>query len=149
VHILHIVAGLPPGGGIAEWVPTLCRHLQPQGHTVVLATVARADERLSEAVGRAEQKGVRLVRFNPSQPHFLFFSWRMFFKLKALVRQADVVHVHSNWTFPVWWGCWCAWRMKKAWILSTHGCLDPVRLRHSAWKKRLVGWLDRFWLRCS
>ncbi|MBM4165092.1 MAG: glycosyltransferase, partial [Lentisphaerae bacterium] len=147
MEILHIVAGLPPGGGIAESVPALCRHLQRQGHTVVLATVARADERLSEAVGRAEQTGVRVVRFRPSHPHFLFFSWEMLLGLGRFVRDADVVHVHSNWTFPVWWGCWCARRAGKKLVMSPRGCLDSVRLRHSAWKKRLAGILDQFFLR--
>ena len=31
--------------------------------------------------------------------------------------------------------------------MSPQGSFDPVRLRHSAWKKRAVGWLDRWCLR--
>jgi hypothetical protein len=31
--------------------------------------------------------------------------------------------------------------------MSPQGALDPVRLQHSAWKKRLVGWMDRWLLR--
>ena len=147
MHILHIVAGLPPGGGIAEAVPALCRHLLKQGHTVVLATVARADVRLSAAAEQATEAGVRVVRFKPCSPHVLFFSLEMWLGLGRLVREADIVHVHSHWTFPVWWGCWCARRAGKKLVMSPQGCLDPVRLRHSAWKKRLVGWMDRYFLR--
>ncbi len=147
MKILHIVAGLPPGGGIAEAVPALCRHLQGQGHTVVLATVARSDARLSAAAEQATEAGVRVVRFKPRFPHFLFFSSGLLFGLGRLVRDADVVHVHSNWTFPVWWGCRCARRAGKKLVMSPQGCLDPVRLRHSAWKKRLVGGMDRYFLR--
>ena len=147
MHILHIVAGLPPGGGIAEAVAALCRHLRRRGHVVTLATAARADDPLSEAARQAEQAGVRVARFKPSFPHFLFFSWSMLAGLGELTRAADVVHVHSNWTFPVWWGCWCARRAGKKLVMSPQGCLDPVRLRHSAWKKRLVGWMDRYFLR--
>jgi glycosyltransferase involved in cell wall biosynthesis len=147
MHILHIVAGLPPGGGIAEAVPALCVHLQRQGHTVVLATVARSDVRLSAAAEQAAEAGVRVVRFKPCFPHVLFFSAGLWLGLGRLVREADVVHVHSNWTFPVWWGCWCARRAGKKLVMSPQGCLDPVRMRHSAWKKRLVGWMDRYFLR--
>jgi glycosyltransferase involved in cell wall biosynthesis len=147
MNILHITAGLPPGGGIAEAVPALCVHLQRLGHTVVLATVARLDVRLSAAAEQAAEAGVRVVRFKPRFPHFLFFSPGLLFGLGRLVREADVVHVHSNWTFPVWWGCWCARRTGKKLVMSPQGCLDPVRMRHSAWKKRLVGWMDRYFLR--
>jgi hypothetical protein len=38
-------------------------------------------------------------------------------------------------------------RYKKTLVMSPRGCLDPVRLQHSAWKKRLVGWMDRWLLR--
>jgi hypothetical protein len=37
------------------------------------------------------------------------------------VRAADVVHVHSNWTFPVWWGAWLALRYQKTLVMSPHG----------------------------
>lgn len=144
MRVLHIVAGLPPGGGLAESVPNLCRHLRQLGHEVTLATL---DGLLSEAARAAEAAGVRLVRFAPSFPRALYFSWQMLRRLPALVRAADVVHVHSLWTFPVWWGCRCALRARKPLVMSPRGCLDPVRLRHSAWKKRLVGRIDRWCLR--
>ena len=71
----------------------------------------------------------------------------MLLGLGKMVKDVDVVHVHSNWTFPVWWGAWLALRQKKTLVMSPHGCLDPVRLKHSGWKKRAVGWIDRGLLR--
>jgi glycosyltransferase involved in cell wall biosynthesis len=68
-------------------------------------------------------------------------------KLTAVVRAADLVHVHSQWTFPVWWGCRTALAAGKPLVMSPQGCLDPVRLAHSAWKKRLAGLFDRRFLR--
>jgi glycosyltransferase involved in cell wall biosynthesis len=91
--------------------------------------------------------GVRGVTFQRSWPHFLYFSWGMLLGLGKLVKDVDVVHVHSNWTFPVWWGAWLALRQKTTLVMSPHGCFDPVRLKHSGWKKRLVGWMDRWLLR--
>ncbi len=90
---------------------------------------------------------VRVVTFRRNWPNFLFFSWGMLLGLGKMVKNADVVHVHSNWTFPVWWGGWLALRQKKTLVMSPHGCFDPVRLKHSGWKKTLVGWMDRWLLR--
>ena len=144
MRILHIVAGLPPGGGISESVPALCRYLRRAGHEVTLATL---DGPMSEAALLAAQDGVRLVCFTPSWPRALFYSVAMLRGLWPLAAESDVVHVHSSWTFPVWWACRCTRKAGKPLVMSPRGCLDPVRLRHSAWKKRLVGWLDRYFLR--
>ena len=144
MKILHILAGVPPGSGMAESVPTLCWHLRQLGHEVTLATL---DGPLSEAARAAEAAGVRLVRFAPSFPRTLYFSWQMLRGLSALARTSDVVHVNGAWTFPVWWGCRCALRARKPLVMSPRGALNPVYLKHSAWKKRLAGWLDRTCLR--
>jgi glycosyltransferase involved in cell wall biosynthesis len=148
VKILHVVAGLPrSGGGLSEAVPLFAREAAAAGHTVVLATVADDAECLSDATERALASGVCVVRFAPASPRFLFFSWQMFWGLRACVKRSDLVHVHSNWTFPVWWACFWALSLGKPLVMSPHGTLDPVRLAHSAWKKRFVGWMDRFLLR--
>ena len=54
-----------------------------------------------------------------------------------------MIHVHSLWTFPVWWGCCLACLYKKKLIMSPQGGLAPMSLAHSAWKKKMVGWIDR------
>lgn len=148
MKLLHIVAGLPPeGGGLSELVPLLAAAEAEAGGRVAVATRAGGSAPLAPAALCAEKSGVKVVRFAPSWPGFLFFSWRMLFGLGKLVRDADVVHVHGNWTFPVWWGCWLAIRCGKRLAMSPQGSFDPVRLRHSGWKKRLVGWIDRWMLR--
>jgi glycosyltransferase involved in cell wall biosynthesis len=147
MKILHVVAGLPPtGGGLAEVVPRLALEAARLGADATIATVAPAGAALSAAADKAATEGVRIVRFAPAAPRALFFSWELRRGLPDLVRWADVVHVHSNWTFPVWWASHCALRAGKALVMSPHGCLDPVRLAHSAWKKRLAGLLDRRYL---
>jgi glycosyltransferase involved in cell wall biosynthesis len=148
MRILHVVAGLPAaGGGLAEAVARLAREAIRIGHEVTIATVAGQDEPLASAAGEAEAAGVRIARHEPSAPRSIYFSRDMFHGLAPLSARADVVHVHSNWTFPVWWGCRAAIAAGKPLVISPHGCLDPVRLAHSAWKKRLVGALDRRCLR--
>ena len=144
MRLIHIVAGLQPGSGIAMVVSHLCARLAALGHEVVIVTLGGP---LEDAALEAQAAGVRIVQMRPAWPHFLYFSWQMLRQLPALCRNADVVHVHSNWTFPVWWGCRCALKSGKPLVMSPHGCLDPVRLRHAWFKKRLVGWIDRALLR--
>ncbi|NDC54413.1 MAG: glycosyltransferase [Planctomycetia bacterium] len=146
--ILHVVAGLPPaGGGLSELVPRVALEATRLGHDVTIATVTTASEPLAPAADEATAGGVKIVRFAPSAPRVIFFSWAMRRGLEGLVAAADLVHVHSNWTFPVWWAARCARRAGKPLVMSPHGCLDPVRLAHSAWKKRLAGVFDRRALR--
>lgn len=148
MKILHVVAGLPhEGGGLAEFVPMLAAEAAREEHSVVIALVAQQASELSEAASRAAASGVSLVRFRPSWPSAAFFSWDMVRGLAALVRDADVVHVHSAWTFPVWWASRNAVALGRPFVISPHGALDPVRLRHSAFKKAAVAFLDRWCLR--
>ena len=71
----------------------------------------------------------------------------MLLGLGKMVKDVDVVHVHSNWTFPVWWGAWLALRHQKTLVMSPHGSFNPLQLKHSGWKKAAVGWIDRWLLR--
>jgi len=106
MKILHIVAGLSPaGGGLSEVVPRFAMEASGLGHDVTLATIASGDEPLSHAATEAALSGVSIVRFAPSAPRALFSRWDMLRGLPALAHAADIAHVHSNWTFPVWWGC--------------------------------------------
>ncbi len=189
MKILHIVAGVWPGSGIAEVVAGLCRALKAQGHEVAVATTEEgegevlkfepaslkatprqgsskggekletgnlklgetlwsdADHKFLNIEHRTGEEQVRVVMFRRSCPRAVYFSWGMVWGLGKEVREADTVHVHGCWTFPVWWGAWLALRYKKVLVMSPHGSLDPVRLGHSGWKKYLVGWMDRWLLR--
>lgn len=150
MRILHVVAGLPPdGGGLAELVPRLALEAVHLGHDAMIATVAADDAALSQAAKDAATAGVRIVKFPPRSPRAIYFSPAMLQGLRPLAERADLVHVHSNWTFPVWCGCQTAVTAAKPLVMSPQGCLDPVRLAHSAWKKRLAGFLDRRFLRQS
>jgi glycosyltransferase involved in cell wall biosynthesis len=131
-------------GGITEVVARLSQQQQRRGNEVTLVTLAGE---IDSTVEQVVAEGVRLVTCKKSWPHFMFFSWQMVRSLRSLCAVVEVVHIHSNWTFPVWWGGWCALQEKRRLVMSPHGCFDPVRLKHSVWKKRLVGWLDRWLLR--
>jgi len=125
----------------------LALHQQRQGCDVTMATVAAEDDAVSDSVSRAVEEGVKLVQFKAAFPRTIYFSWQMLSALSALIKEADVVHVLSNWTFPVWHACRLALKNNKKLVMTPHGCLSPERLAHSKWKKKLVGILDRYYLR--
>jgi glycosyltransferase involved in cell wall biosynthesis len=148
MRILHVVAGLPRnGGGLAEIVPRYAAATARLGHDVTIATVAEGMAPLSAAADEAAAADVKIIRFPPSAPRALYHSREMSRRLPALAVAADLVHVHSNWTFPVWRASHCALVAGKPLVMSPHGCLAPTSLAHSAWKKRLAGLLDRRYLR--
>ena len=66
---------------------------------------------------------------------------------RGMVRDADEVWVHSCWLPCVWRACWLALRARKRLVRMLHGNVDPVRLGHHGWKKRLVGPIERYFLR--
>ena len=148
MRILHVVAGLPRnGGGLAEIVPRYAAATARLGHDVTIATVAERNAPLSVSADEAAAAGVNIIRFAPSLPRALYHSREMSSRLQTLVARADLVHVHSNWTFPVWRAAHCALVAGKPLVMSPHGCLSPASLAHSAWKKRLAGLFDRRYLR--
>lgn len=150
MNVLHIVAGLPiEGGGLSEAVPQIAIEAVKRGRSATIVTVAESGDRLSTAVDAALDAGVRVVRCAPSWPRAAFCSWELAKELHRHAATADVVHVHSQWTFPVWCGARAALIRRKPLIMSPHGALDPVRRRRSAWKKRLVSPIDRHLLRSA
>ena len=141
IKILCVVAGLPAnGGGFSEVVPALSAALARNGAEVTIAT--RRDGPLSEATEKAAKEGVRIVAFRPSFPQRLYFSWQMLFGLGRLVREADIVYVTGQWTFPIWWAAWRALRSRRMLVMCPSGSLNPVQLAHSARLKRLASHFD-------
>lgn len=68
-----------------------------------------------------------------------FATWA---KVRDL-RVADEVWIHCGWLPCLWWAA--LWAKKARWM--PEACYDPVRLKFSAWKKRLVGPIERWALR--
>ena len=71
-------------------------------------------------------------------------SFAMWAKVRDL-RAADEVWIHCGWLPCLWWANLWA---KKA-VRMPEACYDPVRLKFSAWKKRLVRPIERWALRRS
>lgn len=147
MRILHVIAAMPPESGAAVVVAQLAREQQRRGHEV--AVVCTQDPQSACKTDDLLDGGCvfEVQAFRCSFPRVLYFSWGLLFGLGAWVARADLVHVHSQWTFPVWWAGVLALRKGKPLVMSPHGAHDPVRLKYSGWKKRLAGSLDRRLLR--
>ena len=61
----------------------------------------------------------------------------------------DCVVVHSMWSKVVLGSCFSILRAGKKLIRMPHGCLDPVRLKYHAWKKKLLFPVERFFFKKS
>jgi len=59
------------------------------------------------------------------------------------LRAADEVWIHCGWLPCLWWAA--LWARNARWM--PEACYDPIRLKFSAWKKRLVGPIERWALR--
>ncbi len=136
---LHIVAAMEGVNGVSSACAFLSRMQQRNGDEVTIATLV--------SDGVHDTANARIVVFNPSLSKSLYFSWQMLMGLKRLVREADVVWVHSSWTFPVWYGSFLSKQCGKKLVIIPHGCFDPIRIEKSKLKKRLVSSIDKWCLR--
>jgi len=59
------------------------------------------------------------------------------------LRKADEVWIHCSWSPCLWWAA--MWGKHVRWV--PEGSYDPVRLQYHAWKKKLVGPIERWFLR--
>jgi glycosyltransferase involved in cell wall biosynthesis len=55
-------------------------------------------------------------------------------------RRLSLLHANGLWMYPSLASFRWGRRAGRPYLVSPHGMLDPWAVRHSAWKKRLVGW---------
>jgi len=61
---------------------------------------------------------------------------------RLLINSAvDLVHQHGIWLDDQWAALQWQKNTGRPVVISPHGMLDPWAVRHSVWKKKLVGWL--------
>ncbi len=95
---------------------------------------------------RLAAAGVRAYFFKKWGADKLYFSWAMLFRLPALVREAECLHLHGGWSFPLFWGVCLARLYRRRYLWSAHGSLGGAVLKRYALSKRLL-W--RLWFRSA
>ena len=148
MRILHVVPTMKrAGGGPSESVPMTAMAQLAACAQVGIAFLDEGERSLM--VGRAEAAGVVLHAFKGGQPWYnrIGFSIDLLLNLRRIASVYDVLVIHANWLFPVWWAAHVARKLGKPYYMMPRGSFAPERLRISAWKKKLVGWLDRHYAR--
>ena len=144
MKVLHVIAGMrPEDGGTAYCVPQMAMAQKLAGLDVGIAYFA-ADE-LTREVQEAANAGVAMHPFRGSFSRLnrVMFSLDMLFRLERIAKGYDVLMVHLDWVFPVWWGAHVARKLGKPYIMMPHGNISPSAMKNGTWKKCLVGPLDR------
>ncbi len=135
MQLCHIVADYSSASeGIRRVIHGLAEAQIQQGHRVrIVCTGIAADP----------PSGVELISFPRQFPRKAYTSIPLCRALRKQLQGMDLVHIHSNWTLPVWASAWTAKQLNIPCIHSAHGCLDPVKLRHGRFRKALVSPLDK------
>ena len=139
---VHVCAGIDVFNGAAAVAASIAREQAAQGRRVAFVSVA--PPRGVPEVGLSGVERIVFRRTSIPVLRRLCFSAGMLFGLRRICRNAGTVHVHCDWTFPVWAASFFA---RKRLVFSPHGSFDPVRLRHSRVKKFLAGFIERACLR--
>ena len=108
------------GGGRQVRVLHVCAGWEPQNGAANIARMIMAEQRRAgHEVSLATWAGI------------------------GALRAADEVWIHCAWKPCLWWAA--LWAKRYRWM--PEASYDPVRLRFRGWKKRLVGPMERFFLR--
>ena len=137
MKILHVVQSLDPAwGGIARVLPALAAELAAAGDQCRIATLA------GDRFGTPpEVPGVEVLRYAPNGGTKLGRSSEFDRQAEALVRDADVVHLHGLWTGQNWSAGKAARQAGRPYVMTPHSMMMPWAWHRSWWKKRPIGWL--------
>lgn len=123
-------------GGVSEVARRHAQTLAEMPDTTVEAVGLRDEATDSDAPGWMPIQPRILA---PTGPRSLGFSISAAAELREV--DPDIAHLHG--LFTALSGTTHNWSRAtgKPCVISIHGMLDPWALQHSAWKKRLAGWL--------
>ena len=133
MRILHVIPSFAPAwryGGPIFAAVSLTRELARRGHDVTVATTnvdgpGELDVPLNRPV---PMDGVDVWYFPIQRPRWYHFSAPMGRALSRLVRESDVVHIHSIFLWPTTVAAfWCR-RLGVPYLVHVPGSLDPVSL---------------------
>ena len=135
MRVLHVITGLwKDTGGPSEVIPALCTAMHDSGVDVSLATLAGDT---ASTVEDAAARGVRVMTYEPSIRHTVWYSGQLHRDIGRLAAEHDIVHIHGIWQFPDWAAASAARHAGIPYLITPHGSLQPARLRKSRFKKQV------------
>lgn len=130
MKILHVIRDLLPAtGGPVTAVQGLADAQSALGHDVSIATTYSA--------GNYKLGGNFKIHAYPCQYNGWCLSFGLAKALPDLISQADIIHLHMVWEFPVLAAAKVAKKLGKPYILRPCGMFDKWSLSQNAWKKNM------------
>ncbi len=126
MRVLHVIPSLSPSqGGPSFALPAMARALRAQGMEVDVATTDDdgPGRRLSLGAGPVQREGFRVWAF-PKQTEFYKVSLPLARWLNRHVRDYDLVHIHTVFSFATWAAARAAQRAGVPYLVRPLGVLN-------------------------
>ena len=134
VHVVpHVQA---EASGPSYTVPALCQALARDAYDVTLLSLTPFGESEPRIVGEP----VRHRTFRESRWSLAGYSLALQRGLRVCGESADVIHNHGMWSFANWDVGAAAVALGVPMVFAPRGCLSPVALKRSRWRKRICWW---------
>lgn len=135
MRLLHVIADLDhTTGGPTIACIGLARLMARRGHDVRIIATDRGFVRQDGA----RDDGVVIEALPGSWPAFFGTSWPMRRRLREIIPEIDVVHLHSLYLFHDWVAGRLCRRFDKPYIVRPHGTLDPYIYRRHRRRKAML-----------
>lgn len=146
MKILHVIGSFVPAyryGGPIKSVSLLCQELSHQGHTVtVVTTNVDGPFNLNVPLNQpVMMEGVSVWYFQVQSPRFYTFSLPIASALNKMVKDFDLVHIHTVFNWPASSAAFLCRKYGIPYVISPRGVLSPTCLNKSAIKKRIYSFL--------
>jgi glycosyltransferase involved in cell wall biosynthesis len=139
MRILHVIGDLAPeSGGPAKACVEMAGAVARRGHQVAIATTDYSPRRGRAVPPLVTEPGLTVHVHRAGFPRAWLTSWPLKRALEGLVREADVVHIHSLYLFHSWAAGTLCRRLGVPYIVRPHGTLDPYIHRRHRWRKRMM-----------
>jgi glycosyltransferase involved in cell wall biosynthesis len=139
MKITHVIPYMhPAAGGPPVVVDRLSRELAARGHDInVLTTDLFGGQSRAWATDESRPYGMEV--FSAAAGNGFGFSMDLWREIGRAIRNSDVVHIHTLWTFP---GLAAARACRQAsipYLVMPHGMLDPHSVGRKWLKKQCYG----------
>jgi glycosyltransferase involved in cell wall biosynthesis len=135
MRVLHVISGISPvAGGTATALVALARAQKGAGLDAgVFATYLGSTDDTADVL---RGDGIDVTEIGPARrplhQHPLIVP-----QLREKMPLYDIVHIHALWEEVQHQAARIARRIRKPYVITPHGMLDPWSLRQSKWKKRI------------
>jgi glycosyltransferase involved in cell wall biosynthesis len=139
MRILHVISGIDPAaGGPTTALVGLARAQSRAGlHVTLLAPWHQQGGQAAQALAaHLNTQNIPTLTFGPAT-HRRGAHPDMPRHIEGAIADTDIVHIHAVWEESQHQAAKIARRLRKPYLFTPHGMLDPWNLSHSRWKKRL------------